>query len=488
MKKSMSEFFNPSGHATVVIKVGTSSLIREERESLNLSSLAGIVEVVRDLRVAGFNVIVVSSGAVGVGCQRLGLRKRPDSIAQKQALAAVGQVHLMRYYDELFGALGVKCAQVLLTLDNLANRSQYVNAKNTFEQLLHYGAVPIVNENDTVAVQELRIGDNDTLAAQVATLVAANWLFLLTDVPNLFTANPNTDPSAEPIFEVPDLSKLHVDTSEKGTQWGTGGMATKLTAARISTAAGCKMVITHYAEPGRILEIIAGQRLGTVFHPVQDPVRGRKRWILSVPVKGEIWLDHGAAHAVRDRHKSLFSAGIVALVGDFEAQDAVRLCNENGEEFARALVNYPAADLAKMKGLSHRLSQVQLGYVGPEEVCHRNNICLVVAAHDESDDEHDHHHYQHHEHHTGFTPDGPSRSPTPPINMMPPPGSFSRPPLPHVGSATGTVVNFAASAAAGCQQQQSLRSGGTTGSGLPSQDQESAAHEIAERLAALQNR
>lgn len=409
-KAHQSQFFNPTSHPTVVIKVGTSSLIRAEQGSLNLSSLASITETVRDLKAQGFNVIIVSSGAVGVGCQRLRLAVRPDSLAQKQALAAVGQVHLMRYYDDLFTAVDMKCAQVLLTLDNLANRSQYICAKNTFEELLRLGAVPIVNENDTVAVQELRIGDNDTLSAQVATLVQADWLFLLTDVPNLFTANPNKDPTAQPIYEVADLSKLHVDTSTSGTQWGTGGMATKLTAGRIATAAGCRMVICSAAEPGNILKIIAGERIGTLFHPTPAPIRGRKRWILSVPVRGEVWLDEGARRAVQDRKKSLFSAGIVHLTGDFEAQDAVKLCTAQGEEFARALINYSHEEVAKVQGLSSKEFAVALGYNGQEEICHRANICLLVAHHDDSDRDSEH------DNEGGGSPyDGPSRVTTPTV-------------------------------------------------------------------------
>eukprot|EP00887_Chlorella_sp_A99_P002020 scaffold18.g2020.t1 len=477
LKKSVSEFFSPGGHPTVVIKVGTSSLIRDNKQTLNLTSIGGIVEVARDLKDAGFNVIVVSSGAVGVGCQRLGLTVRPDNIAQKQALAAVGQVHLMRYYDELFGAVGLTCAQVLLTLDNLANRSQYVNAKNTFEELLRYGVVPIVNENDT----ELRIGDNDTLAAQVATVVAANWLFLLTDVPNLYTSNPNTDPNAQPIYEVPDLSRLHVDTSTRGTQWGTGGMATKLTAARIATAAGCRMVITHFAHPERIPKIIAGERIGTVFQPVENPARGRKRWILSVPVKGEVWLDGGAVRAVKERKKSLFSAGIVETSGEFCAQDAVRLCDVHGEEFARALINYSADDIEKMKGVSHRQSASQLGYHGPEEVCHRNNICLVVPIHDDSDYDHDHDHE--HEHDT-MTLDGPSRSITPPVHLSSPEHSGihnGRPPLPP----GMPHVRFEPQGAAYVQQAQQQQ---PQQHAQQQQQLEPSVSDLAARLAVLQSR
>lgn len=254
--------------------MGTSSLIRADTKTLNLSSLANLVEAVRDLKDLGFNVVLVSSGAVGVGCQRLGLTTKPTELAKKQALAAVGQIHLMRYYDDLFTALNLTCSQVLLTLDNLATRSQYINARNTFYELLRYGTVPIINENDTVAVAQLRFGDNDTLSAQVATLVEADWLFLLTDVDALYTGNPNTDPTAEPVREVDDVHDLAVDTRQAGTQWGTGGMATKLTAAAIATAAGCRMAICHFKNPGAILDIIAGEdNIGTVFNPLSDSLK-----------------------------------------------------------------------------------------------------------------------------------------------------------------------------------------------------------------------
>ncbi|KAI7845040.1 hypothetical protein COHA_001406 [Chlorella ohadii] len=491
-RRSASQFFSPNHHPTVVIKVGTSSLIRAEQGSLNLSSLASIVETARDLKAQGFNVIIVSSGAVGVGCQRLRLCTRPDNLAQKQALAAVGQVHLMRYYDDLFTALDLKCAQVLLTLDNLANRSQYINAKNTFEELLRLGAIPIVNENDTVAVQELRIGDNDTLSAQVATLVQADWLFLLTDVPNLFTANPNVDPDAQPIYEVFDLSKLNVDTSTKGTQWGTGGMATKLTAARIATAAGCRMVICSAVDPAVIPKIIAGERIGTVFHPNVQPLKGRKRWILSVPVRGEVWLDSGAQAAVQDRKKSLFSAGIIKVDGEFEAQDAVRLCDEQGSEFARALINYSSHEVDKVKGMSSKEFAAGLGYMGQEEVCHRANICLLLSPHDDSDHDHTS------EPHSPY--DGPSRTPTPPLGLA---GQ-------HAAAIAAAVAEVEAARAAG--QEAGVRFqlpprpphhagssgslGGSNGNGHSQQGQQeqqeqqqgSAADDIAARLAVLKTR
>ncbi|KAK9816249.1 hypothetical protein WJX74_001808 [Apatococcus lobatus] len=368
------------GVVTVVIKVGTSSLVRSDHGTVNLSSLSKICEAARDLRTAGHNVVIVSSGAVGVGCQRLKLAKRPSGLARKQAVAAVGQVYLMHLYDQCFTALSMQCAQVLLTLDNLADRNQYLNASNTFQELFQMGTIPIVNENDTVAVQQLRFGDNDTLSAEVATLVKADWLFLLTDVDHLYTDNPNTNPNAKPIHEVPDMGTLQVDTATAGTEWGTGGMATKLTAARLATAAGCRMVICSSTIPDSIPHAVNGRHSGTLFHPHPTALRGKKRWIPCVPVKGNLYLDAGAADAVRKHKKSLFPAGIISTAGSFSTQDAVSLCDAEGLEIARGLINYPRDEVEKIRGKSSAEIPHCLGYNGPEEVVHRANISLLVLS------------------------------------------------------------------------------------------------------------
>uniref|UniRef100_A0A7S0RM90 PUA domain-containing protein n=1 Tax=Chlamydomonas leiostraca TaxID=1034604 RepID=A0A7S0RM90_9CHLO len=379
----------------IVIKVGTSSLVRAEQQTLNLGIIARLCETVKTLRSQGHHVIIVSSGAVGVGCQRLGLATKPGELAKKQALAAVGQLHLMRYYEDFMAALNLRCAQVLLTLDNLANRAQYLNARNTFTELLAYGVVPIVNENDTVAVQELRFGDNDTLSAQVATLVQADWLFLMTDVDCLYTANPKDDPAAQPIYEVHDMGALRADTSTRGTQWGTGGMATKLTAGRIATAAGCTMVICSSTNPEVVARVLGGeQRLGTKFFPVAHALRGRYRWILSVPVRGQLWLDAGAVKAVSSKVKraSLFAAGITKVEGRFNPQDAVSLCDEAGVEFARGLVNFSADEVRELRRMAKEKKQAvdkALGFNVQEEVVHRSFLSLLVGQAGDADETED---------------------------------------------------------------------------------------------------
>eukprot|EP01024_Parvocaulis_polyphysoides_P055616 TRINITY_DN5717_c0_g1_i5.p1 TRINITY_DN5717_c0_g1~~TRINITY_DN5717_c0_g1_i5.p1 ORF type:complete len:299 (-),score=32.27 TRINITY_DN5717_c0_g1_i5:1616-2512(-) len=261
----------------IVLKIGTSSLILDKQETLNITALANICQLVRELQDKGNKVVLVSSGAVGVGCQELGISQRPKEVSKKQALAAVGQVQLMRKYAENFKDLGMHCSQVLLTLDNWSSRQQYLNARNTFKELLEYGVIPVVNENDTVAVEQLRIGDNDTLSAQVATLVGADWLFLLTDVDCLYTSNPNTNPDAKPIHEVGDVRDLQVDTSTKGTQWGSGGMETKLTAARMACAAGTKTVICSSKDLQVIQRIMQGEKEGTVFLSHRSTIERSKK-------------------------------------------------------------------------------------------------------------------------------------------------------------------------------------------------------------------
>lgn len=227
---------------TIVVKIGTSSLTQPETGQLALSTIATLAETLSDLRRQNYRAILVSSGAVGVGCARLGLTERPKAIALKQAVAAVGQGRLMRVYDDLFTTLQQPIAQVLLTRSDLVQRSRYLNVYNTFRELLELGVIPVVNENDTVAVEELKFGDNDTLSALVASLVEANWLFLLTDVDRLYSADPRSVPDAQPISlvsNINELAKLQVQTGGQGSQWGTGGMVTKISAARIATASWC---------------------------------------------------------------------------------------------------------------------------------------------------------------------------------------------------------------------------------------------------------
>lgn len=362
---------------TLVIKIGTSSLTRLETGHLALSTIARLVETICQLQQLGHSVVLVSSGAVGVGCARLGITQRPKTIALKQAVAAVGQGRLMRVYDDLFSSLNQPIAQVLLTRSDLAQRSRYVNSYRTFRQLSQLGVIPIVNENDTVAVDELKFGDNDTLSAMVASLVSADYLFLLTDVDQLYSADPRQNPDAKPISRVRNIKLLDADIGAAGSSWGTGGMATKIEAARIATAAGTHTVIIQGQTPENILKIVKGEPIGTLFEAQSDLPTARKRWIAGnlIPA-GRLYLDKGAITAIQSAGKSLLPAGITEVEGEFSVQDAVLLCDERGQEIARGLVNYSDEDLRKICG--HRTADIArlLGHEGVETVIHRDNMVL----------------------------------------------------------------------------------------------------------------
>lgn len=365
---------------TIVVKIGTSSLTQPETNTLALSTIASLVETLTQLRTQGYRVILVSSGAVGVGCARLSLTERPRKINQKQAIAAVGQGRLIRIYDDLFNHLQQPIAQILLTRRDLMDRSCYVNAHNTFMTLLDLGVIPIVNENDTVAIEELKFGDNDTLSALVASLVEANWLFLLTDVDKLYSADPRLVADAKPIDLVnsAEFSQLQVEVSNNGSGWGTGGMATKLTAARIATSAGVRTVITNGQQPTNIAKIIHGEAIGTQFEAQSRPENARKRWIAyGLLPMGKLYLDDGAIKAICKQGKSLLAAGITKIEGEFVASEAVLLCNIEGEEIARGLVNYNNIEIDQIKGKqSDKISSI-LGYMGAETIIHRDNLVII---------------------------------------------------------------------------------------------------------------
>jgi glutamate 5-kinase len=366
---------------TIVVKIGTSSLTKPETGQLALSTIANLAETLCHLKQQGHRVILVSSGAVGVGCARLGLTQRPKTIALKQAVAAVGQGRLMRIYEDLFTTLNQPIAQVLLTRSDLVERHRYLNVYNTFQELLALGVIPVVNENDTVAVEELKFGDNDTLSALVASLVEADWLFILTDVDQLYSADPRSVPDARPISVVnnlKELTQLQLQTTSPGSQWGTGGMLTKISAARIAVAAGVRTVITQGKFPDNIERILQGEPLGTHFQPQPEPTSARKRWIAYglVPT-GKLYLDTGAIAAITQAGKSLLAAGIKSVEGEFEPQEAVQLCDHQGNEIARGLVNYSSQELEKIRGCHSQEISTILGFVGAETVIHRDNLVLT---------------------------------------------------------------------------------------------------------------
>lgn len=383
---------------TLAVKIGTSSLTQSsagdvsgggsrqaqsDTGRLALSTIASLVETLTYLRSLGHRVVLVSSGAVGVGCLRLNVAERPRKMALRQAVAAIGQGRLIRTYDDLFTSLQQPIAQVLLTRRDLMERSCYVNIYNTFEALFDLGVIPIVNENDTVAVDELKFGDNDTLSALVASLVKADWLFLLTDVDRLYSADPRLVPDAKPItlVESAQFSRLQVEAGAKGSAWGTGGMVTKLAAARIATSAGVRTVITRGDRPENLLKIIQGEPLGTQFEPHSRTDNARKRWIAHglIPM-GKLYLDRGAVKAICQAGKSLLAAGIACVEGNFSASEAVQLCDLHGQEIARGIVNYSSAEIKQIKGHHSEEIPAILGYAGAETAIHRDN--LVISGED----------------------------------------------------------------------------------------------------------
>jgi glutamate 5-kinase len=361
----------------IVIKIGTSSLTRPDGK-LALATIATLIETIADLKHQEYSVILVSSGAVGVGCTRLNLINKPKSIALKQAAAAIGQGRLIRVYDDLFSQYGLPVAQILLTRSDLEKRQGYKNISNTLQELLKLNVVPIINENDTVAVEELKFGDNDTLSARVASLVEAKWLFLLTDVDHLYSDDPRHNPNAQIISVVESIAELEVKTGSQDSQWGTGGMVTKITAAKIAVSAGVNTVITNGQQPQNIPKILAGESIGTYF-PAQTKIENsRKRWLAhgSVPI-GKICLDPGAVQAIMQQGKSLLPAGITGISGDFDESDTVQLCDNNMQEIAIGIVNYSSAELYKIHG--HQSANIEkiLGYIGEETVVHRDNLVLT---------------------------------------------------------------------------------------------------------------
>ena len=367
---------------TLVIKIGTSSLTQPATGTLALSTISGLVETLTSLRRDGYRVILVSSGAVGVGCARLNLTERPRTTTLKQAVAAVGQGRLMRIYDDLFSTLKQPIAQILLTRRDIMERSCYVNAYNTLEELLNLGVIPIVNENDTVAIDELELkfGDNDTLSALVASLVEADWLFLLTDVDRLYSADPRLVPDAEPIslVSMQDLPNLKIEAGSSVSGWGTGGMGTKISAASIATSAGVRTVITQGKNPENIAKILHGEDIGTQFEPQKTTGNARKRWLAYglIPM-GQLYLDEGAVSAVCQRGKSLLAAGISKVEGTFQASEAVQLCNAQGQEIARGIVNYSSQEIKQIQGQHSDNIPTILGYAGNETVIHRDNLVLI---------------------------------------------------------------------------------------------------------------
>ena len=360
----------------IVIKVGTSTLTRAGGPP-DTDYIADLAAQVAAQQALGRSVVLVSSGAIRAGMDRLSLHGRPRSIPQKQAAAAVGQGLLMHTYSEAFGAHGVPVAQVLLTRDDLRDRTRYLNARNTFAALLGHRVVPIVNENDTVAVEEIKFGDNDTLAALVASLTEADALVLLSDVAGLFDRDPTHDPDATliPVVETIDRSTEQRAGGVR-TGMGTGGMATKIQAAKICASTNVTMYIADGRRPNVIADALAGL-CGTKFLPKPTQLRQRQRWIAyGVDPKGTVTVNDGAKQRLIDEGKSLLPAGVTHVSGHFQPGELVRLTDTQGHPFAQGFVNYGHADLFRIMGRRTADILPILGVKAGDEVIHRDNLVL----------------------------------------------------------------------------------------------------------------
>lgn len=363
------------GVKTIVVKIGSSTLTTE-RGTFRLAPVAGLVSEVCELHAQGHRMLLVSSGAVSSGMGILRRKRRPTAVVDLQAAAAVGQGHLFHIYTELFAHEHVVTAQVLLTAFDVAARTQYLNARNTLRRLLEWRVVPIINENDTTSTDELCFGDNDTLAAQVALLVKADLLILLTDTEGLYTADPKEDPQARLITRVEDFGELECIRVGSVGPLGSGGMATKINSARMATSGGVETIIAHGERPGVLKACVLGQEVGTRFPPRPLGLHDFKLWLLyGKPVRGTVTVDEGAAKALRGKG-SLLPVGVVGVSGEFAAGDAVMVADVSGLELAKGLVNYSREELDRVKGLkSAQVAQV-LPQASPEAI-HRDYMVLV---------------------------------------------------------------------------------------------------------------
>jgi glutamate 5-kinase len=357
----------------IVVKVGSGAL-SGGRGGLDAAVLRRLAADVSDARAAGREVVLVSSGAILAGRERLKLSARP-STQLKQAAAAVGQSRLMRAWEAAFARSGTIVAQVLLTREDLQDRERYLNARNTLLTLLRLGVVPIVNENDTVAVEEIKFGDNDGLSALVAGLVDAGLLVLLTDQDGLFTDDPRANPDARLVARVrPGEEPARI---RGAGPWGSGGMGSKVRAARQAAEGGVATVVASGAKPGVLAELLAGRAAGTLFEPAASPLAKRRQWLaFASKPRGRIVVDAGAREALVERAKSLLASGVKSLSGRFEPGDAVSLV-EGGVEFARGLANYGARDLERIKGLKTAQIEAALGHKPADEVVHRDNLAIL---------------------------------------------------------------------------------------------------------------
>ncbi|WP_457667235.1 glutamate 5-kinase [Thiolapillus sp.] len=361
-----------------VVKIG-SALLTAEGRGLDREALGGWVDQMADWLEQGNELVLVSSGAVAEGMCRMGWNRRPDTLHELQAAAAIGQMGLVQAWESCFQRRGRHTAQVLVTHDDLSDRRRYLNARSTLQTLLSLGVVPVVNENDAVANEELRFGDNDTLAALVANLIEADLLVLLTDQDGLFDADPRTARNASLIdYARVDDSRLDGFASDSRGSLGRGGMQTKLRAARLAARSGTATIIASGKDSNALRDIAAGKQLGTLLVPAQEPDAARKRWLAAqLQARGQLILDAGAVSKLRNSGSSLLAVGVTAVDGRFSRGEMVLCLDSQGHEVARGLVNYSSDEARKIAGRPSREFEQILGYMDDEELIHRDNLVVL---------------------------------------------------------------------------------------------------------------
>ncbi|MBN1681586.1 MAG: glutamate 5-kinase [Anaerolineae bacterium] len=362
---------------TIIVKVGTSTLTGGTQR-LSRPHMLEIIRQVIMLRADGYRVVIVSSGAMAAGRELLDFPSVPNHLPAKQMLSAVGQGHLMQVYSMLFDLYGVHIGQVLLTHGDLSDRTRYLNARNTLDTLLNYGIVPIVNENDTVAVEEIKVGDNDNLSAQIAVLLNAMMLILLTDQNGLYNHDPRSDHGA---YLIPRVDAIDEQTYQlagsSGSGLGVGGMVTKIQAAQLATRSGTKTVIANGRTQDVLIRLVAGEDLGTEFVPSVGHIESRKRWLLAEHSQATIRIDAGAARVLQEEGASLLPVGIRATETEFTRGAVVLVVDERGKALAKGLVNYSSDELERLRG--HQSQEICdiLGYTYGDEAIHRDNLVLM---------------------------------------------------------------------------------------------------------------
>ena len=362
----------------VVVKVGTSTITRANGAS-NLTRMEEIVREIAALKDEGREMVLVTSGAIAVGMHRMGLKTRPKDVSKRQALAAVGQGVLMHLYETMFASYGQTAGQVLLTKENSLRHHQYTNSRNALLAMLAMGVLPVINENDAVSVDEVKIGDNDTLSATVASLLDADALIILSDVDGLYTKNPQEHPDAKLISEVREVvPEIEALAGGAGTSGGTGGMVTKIEAAKIAMSAGVTMVIARGDRFGVMREVLEGQNVGTVFVAKEEHLRARKAWLaFGRHIEGNLTVDEGCVRAMRSG-ASLLAAGIAQVDGDFAKKSTVRVLGTDGREIARGVANYGADEIRRIAGKKTKEIAKILPEAAHDEVIHRDDLVMMV--------------------------------------------------------------------------------------------------------------